>query len=125
MWLLGAGASASAGLPTAMDMIWEFKRVLYISQSRSPGETWTDLSQPAVRNRIDAHIESMGGMPSPGAPDEYAALFAVDLHEMRLVLSRDGRVFAEIQENITGRLRIQSHIDVHGGALAPRQRALV
>ena len=53
------------------------------------------------------------------------AQFAVDLHEMRLVLSRDGRVFAEIQENITGRLRIQSHIDVHGGTLAPRQRALV
>ena len=75
MWFLGAGASVSAGLPTAMDMIWEFKRALYISRSRSPGETWTDLSQPAVRNRIDAHIESMGGMPSPGAPDEYAALF--------------------------------------------------
>ena len=53
------------------------------------------------------------------------AQFAADLHEVRLALSRDGRVFAEIQENITGHLRIQSHIDVHGGALAPRQRALV
>ena len=75
MWFLGAGASASAGLPTAMDMIWDFKRTLYISQSRSSGEAWTDLSQAAVRNRIDAHIESLGGMPSPGVPDEYAALF--------------------------------------------------
>lgn len=26
MWLLGAGASASAGVPTAWDMIWEFKQ---------------------------------------------------------------------------------------------------
>jgi hypothetical protein len=26
MWLLGAGASASAGVPTARDMIWEFKQ---------------------------------------------------------------------------------------------------
>ena len=31
MWFLGAGASASAGLPTAMDMIWEFKQALFIS----------------------------------------------------------------------------------------------
>ena len=33
MWLLGAGASASAGVPTAMDMIWQFKRSLFVSQS--------------------------------------------------------------------------------------------
>lgn len=25
MWFLGAGASAAAGIPTAGDMIWEFK----------------------------------------------------------------------------------------------------
>ena len=75
MWFLGAGASASAGLPTAMDMIWEFKKVLFVSQNRSWGQTSVDLSQPAVRNRIDAHIESLESMPSPGAPDEYAMLF--------------------------------------------------
>jgi NAD-dependent SIR2 family protein deacetylase len=28
MWLLGAGASASAGVPTASDMIWDFKQQL-------------------------------------------------------------------------------------------------
>ena len=75
MWFLGAGASASAGLPTAMDMIWEFKQVLFVSQNRSWSQASVDLSQPAVRNRIDAHIESLGSMPSPGAPDEYATLF--------------------------------------------------
>ena len=26
MWLLGAGASAAAGIPTAWDMIWQFKQ---------------------------------------------------------------------------------------------------
>ena len=75
MWFLGAGASASAGLPTAMDMIWEFKRLLFVSQNPSWRQTSVDLSQPAVRSRIDAHIESLGSMPSPGAPDEYAVLF--------------------------------------------------
>ena len=75
MWFLGAGASASAGLPTATDMIWEFKRMLFVSQNSSWSQASIDLSQPAVRNRIDAHIESLGSMPSPGSPDEYAALF--------------------------------------------------
>ena len=58
-----------------MDMIWEFKQILFASQNRSWSQTSVDLSQPGVRNRIDAHIESLGSMPSPGAPDEYAALF--------------------------------------------------
>ena len=75
MWLLGAGASASAGIPTAMDMIWQFKRSLFVSQSSSAKDSSVDLSQPAVRSRIDAHIKSLDGMPLPGAPDEYAVLF--------------------------------------------------
>lgn len=52
MWLLGAGASASAGVPTAMDMIWRFKRSLFISQSSGASDS-VDLSQPAMRSRID------------------------------------------------------------------------
>ena len=28
MWFLGAGASAGAGIPTAWEMIWEFKRLI-------------------------------------------------------------------------------------------------
>ena len=32
MWLLGAGASVSAGIATAGDMIWEFKQRLFMSQ---------------------------------------------------------------------------------------------
>ena len=75
MWFLGAGASASAGLPTAMDMIWEFKQALFISQNRGSSQASVDLSQPAVRNRIDAYIKSLSGMPPLGAPNEYASLF--------------------------------------------------
>ena len=74
MWFLGAGASASAGLPTATDMIWEFKQKLFVSQRRGSLQTVSDLSHPTVRDRLQAHIDSLG-FPSPGAPDEYAALF--------------------------------------------------
>lgn len=75
MWFLGAGASASAGLPTAFDLIWRFKRDLYLSQSggKRPGQA--DLSQPAVRHQIDAHVASLDGLPPPEAEDEYGALF--------------------------------------------------
>lgn len=75
MWLLGAGASASAGLPTAMDLIWEFKRTLFLSQNPGAGFATAHLSDPAVRNRIDAHIKSLEGLPPLGAQNEYATLF--------------------------------------------------
>lgn len=75
MWFLGAGASASAGIPTAWDLIWDFKQRLFISQRRVSPKTVADLSSPAVRAQLQAHIDSCGTLPPSGAPDEYAALF--------------------------------------------------
>jgi len=75
MWLLGAEASASAGIPTAGDMIWEFKQRLFVSQRRTSPQVVADLSSPAIRARLQAHIDSSSNLPTPGAPDEYAALF--------------------------------------------------
>ena len=46
MWLLGAGASAAAGIPTAGDMIWDFKRRIY---SERRGTTLARL--PAAGDR--------------------------------------------------------------------------
>ena len=73
MWLLGAGASNAAGLPTAEDLVVEFKRMLYVSQSGRSVRSG-DLAEPAMRNRIEAHVESLG-LPESGDPDEYAAFF--------------------------------------------------
>jgi hypothetical protein len=75
MWLLGAGASAAAGIPTAWDMIWEFKQQLFVSQRRVSPKTISDLSNPAVRRSLQGYIDSLDRFPSTGAPDEYAALF--------------------------------------------------
>ena len=75
MWFLGAGSSAAAGVPTAVDMIWEFKRTLFVSQRRGSYQTVADLSQPVVRDQLQGHIDSMEHPPKPGAPDEYARLF--------------------------------------------------
>ena len=73
MWLLGAGASASAGVPTATDMTWEFKQQLFISQRRASPQATSDLSNPIIRHRIQAHVDSLGRLPSFGSPGEYAA----------------------------------------------------
>src|SRR5262245_52568692 len=75
MWFLGAGASASAGVPTAWDLIWDFKQRLFVSQRRVSLKLVADLSSPAVRAQLQAHIDACGTLPPSGAPDEYAALF--------------------------------------------------
>ena len=73
MWLLGA--SASAGVPTAIDMVWEFKQQLFISQRKVSHSAVADLSNPAVRAQLEAHIDSRNRFPPLGASDDYAALF--------------------------------------------------
>lgn len=75
MWLLGAGASAAAGIPTAWDMIWEFKQQLYVSQRRVSPKQVADLANPAVRRELQSFINDLGSLPALGSPDEYAALF--------------------------------------------------
>src|SRR5216684_8496620 len=73
MWLLGAGASASAGIPTALDMVWEFKQQLFISQRRVSPQAVADLSNSAICAQLQAHIDSAKNLPPAGATDEYAA----------------------------------------------------
>ena len=75
MWLLGAGASAAAGIPTASDMILNFKQQLYVSQRRVSTRSVSDLSNPAVRSLLQSYIDASESFPAPGAPEEYAALF--------------------------------------------------
>lgn len=75
MWFLGAGASAAAGIPTAEDMVWEFKQQLFISQRHASFKAVSDLSSLAIRTQLQSHIDSAGTLPLQGAPEEYAALF--------------------------------------------------
>lgn len=75
MWFLGAGASASARVPTATDLMWSFKRAIYCSEQRVPLKMFDNLSDEYTRNRIQAYLDSTHRFPPAGAPDEYAALF--------------------------------------------------
>jgi NAD-dependent SIR2 family protein deacetylase len=111
MWLLGAGASASAGIPTAGDMIWEFKQCLFVSQRRTSPKVVADLSSPVIRARLQAHIDSTGNLPASGAPDEYAAVFEA-------VYSAEGDRRAYLDAKISGAKPSYGHM-----ALATLMRA--
>jgi hypothetical protein len=66
MWLLGAGASVSAGIPTASDMVWEFKQLLLVSQRHISPQAVADLSNPALRAQIKRIL--MPPSTSPASP---------------------------------------------------------
>ena len=75
MWFLGAGASASSGIATAGDMIWEFKQRLFVTQQRTSPRAVADLSDPNVRLKLQNFIDSLADAPAQGGADEYATLF--------------------------------------------------
>lgn len=75
MWLLGAGASASAGVPTADDMVLEFKRDIYCSRQGVAREIVGDLGDPLVRRHLQRYFDDAGSFPAAGDADEYAVYF--------------------------------------------------
>lgn len=62
MWLLGAGASRSSGLPTAADITWDIKLRIYCSQQNQDIQTH-DVSNKAIQNRIQTYMDSQGFPP--------------------------------------------------------------
>jgi hypothetical protein len=77
MWFLGAGASAAAGVPTAYDMIWDFKRTLYCAAQKISIRFCSDLGSPALRARLQRYFDSIGGFPPENSDDKYAHYFEV------------------------------------------------
>lgn len=72
-WFLGAGASRSAGLPTASDVLWIMKR-RYYSTNEHQDIARQDLQNDAIRARIQSYMESRG-FPEEWADGEYPAYF--------------------------------------------------
>lgn len=103
MWLLGAGVSASAGILTAWDMIWRFKRELYITQRKASRHSVEDLSNPTIQAILDGFVAESETLPKPGAPDEYSALF-----EATYPQEQDRRSY--IEHMIRGMKPTQGHL---------------
>ena len=79
MWFLGAGASRSAGLPTATDVAWDLKRRYYCLQENQDLQSH-DINNKAVRQRIQSYMDSKG-YPSNGTAEEYSFYFELTFGE--------------------------------------------
>jgi len=75
MWFLGAGASRTAGMPTAADIIWDLKRRYYCLHENQDLKSHSVNSQ-IVRAKIQDYVESKG-FPPAGSPDEYGFYFSL------------------------------------------------
>jgi hypothetical protein len=88
IWFFGAGASRSAGLPTATDVIWDLKRRYYCKEENQDISR-QDIQIQAVKARIQSFLDSRG-FPSEWAPDEYGTyfdkIFGTDLERQRRYL---------------------------------------
>lgn len=77
-WLLGAGASASSGIPTGYDMIADFKARIFCRENKlSPKQI--DATDPLWAQRIARFFATQNILPPPGDPSEYARAFEVYL----------------------------------------------
>jgi hypothetical protein len=75
MWFLGAGASVSAGLPTAYTLIWEFKRQLYCTAHKIPPSRFPNLNDYASQARLQSYFNGQAGFPKDGEFEEYSFYF--------------------------------------------------
>lgn len=73
-WLVGAGGSAFAGIPTGYQMILDFKAQLFTQLSGVP-RRHIDCSDPIWQERIDEFFRKRSELPPSGDPTEYSAAF--------------------------------------------------
>lgn len=73
MFFLGAGASASSGIPTAAECIWQWKQSLFLTQNgRVDPRMLGSVSLPHVQQRIQRWLDGQGVHPKLWDDAEYA-----------------------------------------------------
>jgi NAD-dependent SIR2 family protein deacetylase len=73
-WLLGAGASAAAGVPTAGHMIAGFKADLFAAAHKIARRE-IDADDPVWASRISQYFDDAHGFPPADDPREYQVAF--------------------------------------------------
>jgi NAD-dependent SIR2 family protein deacetylase len=73
-WLLGAGTSVAAGIPTGYQMIQEFRAKLF-SHLSGISQREIDSADPIWQERIDEHLARHSDLPPKGDPTEYSHAF--------------------------------------------------
>ncbi|MCG3165548.1 MAG: hypothetical protein POELPBGB_01316 [Bacteroidia bacterium] len=73
MWFLGAGTSRTAGMPTAMDLIWDLK-VKYYCREENQDIKNHDINNEVVKKRVQSYMDSKN-FPKLWSPEEYSFYF--------------------------------------------------
>lgn len=68
-WFTGAGASVAAGLPSAYDMIWDFKRSIFCTEQNTPISQYSNLT-PGIKSKIQGYFNSQRQEESPNDPPQ-------------------------------------------------------
>src|SRR5713101_7687706 len=90
MWFLGAGASRTAGMPTATDIIWDLKRRYYCLHENQDAQAY-NINNKTVREKLQSYMDSKG-FPAAGASNEYSFYFSLtygdDLAEQQRYIAK-------------------------------------
>lgn len=74
-WFFGAGSSFSAGVPTAGDFIWDFKRKIYCAEQSLPLNLYKNLGDIGITSQIQNYFDSQSECPPATSPEEYSYYF--------------------------------------------------
>ncbi len=69
MWFLGAGASVSAGVPTAANLITQFKINIFCKNTGAPQKLFNDLSNATTRQNLEYYFIENNMLPTKGEND--------------------------------------------------------
>jgi hypothetical protein len=123
-WLIGAGASRAAGLPTASDLLWDMKKRYYAREENQAVDR-QDIQNRAVRERIQSFVASRG-FPAEGDEGEYVSYFerifgtekerqrrylSAALSEDKVTLSVGNRVLAALMAQKLARVVFTTNFD--------------
>lgn len=75
-WLLGAGCSIAAGIPSAHNIIWDCKSRIYCSENSVARSRVANIDDPAIQQIIQDYLDANGLYPkSEEDGDEYSYYF--------------------------------------------------
>ena len=88
---LGAGASVSSGIPTAAQLVREFKREIYATETATHPLRVSSMTDPNVEETVQRYFDSRPNFPRLGATEEYSFYFErayPDSDDRRLFVAR-------------------------------------
>lgn len=72
---LGAGASIQSQIPSAYDMVWQFKRTLFCNLNNVSEHYFKDIQSLESRRIIQNYFDGINGYPCDKDPEEYSFYF--------------------------------------------------